>query len=71
MTIFKYTGFSSTEKLVKTMVGTICFDDYLCSFSVTNLANKSIVLSGGQEYSDENFSAKTFLIDVEKGIIGR
>ena len=53
--------------LVKTILATPPYTKYLREFSIVNVANKSILLTGGMDKYGEQVSAKTFMMDVQKG----
>ena len=64
---YKYTEFNNTQLLRKTTLATPPHNGYLKDFSVTNMANTLIVLTGGR--GDDNIaSAKTLglIVKTEK-----
>lgn len=63
--VYKYKGFTRAETLVKTTLSNLPHDQALRFFSTCNLANKSIVLTGGYDSRDKA-TAKTQLIDIIK-----
>ena len=51
MTTFKYSGFTNADLLTKTkLAAELSVKEYLSYFSVANMDNKSVILTGG-DYS--------------------
>ena len=48
MVACKYSNFINAEKLVRTKLAVLPQREFLMNFSVANLANKSIILTGGE-----------------------
>ena len=63
---YKYTNFTDPEQLLKTTLPTLP-DIALLFFSVCNLGNKSIVLTGGLVSVRRENSAKNNIMDVSSG----
>ena len=61
---FKYTDFTSSDKLVKTALSTLPHNELLEFFSVSKLTG-CIVLTGGSDKQFRN-SAKTYLMDLQR-----
>ena len=64
MTVSKYVDFTDESRCVKTMLASLPIGIGLKHFSIANLADKSIILTGGQNHRK---SAKTFMMDVLLG----
>lgn len=64
---YKYVNLYETDQLIKTTLASLPHKDLLQYFSVTKIADKSILLTGGA--NDNNvLSSKTFLMDVQTEI---
>ena len=62
--VYKYSTLIDNEQLTKTNLASLDLNDTIYDFSIVNLANQSIVLTGGYEYRSYIVSAKTFMMDV-------
>lgn len=63
---YKYSNFTYALQLSKTTLATLFRNEYLRWFSVANMANNLIVLTGGDQL-DNIKSAKTFMMEVKTG----
>ena len=59
---FKYSNIGDFENLIKTRYANLPYNGYLEEFSICNLADRRVILSGGED-ADENPSAKVFSLD--------
>ena len=57
---------TDSYRLIETKFDNLPYSAHLEWFCVTNLANKSIILTGGRDKLDGK-SAKTFIIDLHTG----
>ena len=65
VTAYKYGNFTDAQKMVMTTLENLPLNENLHSFSVANLANKSIILTGGGD--SDMVSAKTFMMEILTG----
>ena len=49
VTAYAFTGFEDPANTIKTTLNNLPYHDHLDSFSVCNLANRMIILSGGED----------------------
>ena len=63
---YKYTNFNNAKLLKKTTLATLPYNEHLKHFSIANLANTFIVLTGGLR-KGWIASAKTFMLIVKRG----
>ena len=59
--VFKYTDFEDPAKTVKTSLGNLPGSDHLDSFSICNMANSLVIVSGGSASSTK--STKVLALD--------
>ena len=58
---YKYTSFEDPTNTVKTALDSLPYDDILYEFNVCNLANRLVILSGGE--NGEGVTAKVHALD--------
>ena len=63
ITTYKYTNFDDPATTVKTKLAKLHYDGHLDLFSVCNLANRKIILSGGEDETGERKFATVYALD--------